>query len=134
MVNREDIESFLIRMEADFQEIDEGIWYVATAPSEAGEERPGVVMTYQPPVVVMRADIRDVPLDDEEQLQLYRMLLELNARDLVHGAYGLEDGKIILSDTLELENLDFSEFRASLESIALAVTSHLPGLTLEITE
>lgn len=132
MVNREDIESFLIRAESDFQEIDEGIWIVH-AHSETGE-RPGIVVNYQPPVVVFRADIRDLPMDDEEQLQLYRRLLELNAIDLVHGAYGLEDGEVILSDTLELENLDFSEFRASLESLALAINSHLPELTLEISE
>jgi len=134
MVTLQDIESYLLRSEADVQELEEGIWYVHTGSSEAGEPRPGLVVTFQPPVVVMRADIRDLPLDDEEQLQLYRRLLELNARELVHGAYGLEDGEIILSDTLELENLDFSEFRASLESLALAITSHLPGLTLEISE
>jgi len=133
MVNREDIESFLIRAEVDSQEIGEGIWYVL-AVSEEIEKRPGIVVNYQPPVVVFRADIRDLPVDDEDQLQLCRRLLELNAADLVHGAYGLEDGEVILSDTLELENLDFSEFRASLESLALAITSHLPELTLEISE
>jgi hypothetical protein len=85
-------------------------------------------------VVVLRADIRDLPVDDEDQLQLYRRLLELNAVDLVHGAYGLEGSEVILSDTLDLENLDFSEFRASLESIALAITSHFPELTVEISE
>ncbi|MFV1988516.1 MAG: CesT family type III secretion system chaperone [Gemmatimonadota bacterium] len=133
MVKREDIESFLIRSEVDFQEVGDGIWYVLTN-SEEIRERPGIVVNFQPPVIVFRADIRDLPIDDEEQLQLYRRLLELNAVDLVHGAYGLEDGNVILSDTLELENLDFSEFRASLESLALAVTSHLPELTLEISE
>lgn len=133
MVNREDIESFLIRSEVDFQEVGEGIWYVL-ANSEEVKERPGIVVNFQPPVVVFRADIRDLPVDDEDQLQLCRRLLELNAIDLVHGAYGLEDGEVILSDTLELENLDFSEFRASLESLALAITSHLPELTLEISE
>ena len=132
MVNREDIESFLIRAEVDFQEIGEGLWLVL-ARSDAGEQ-PGIVVNYQPPVVVFRADIRDLPIDDEDQLQLYRRLLELNAVDLVHGAYGLEDGEVILSDTLELENLDFSEFRASLESLGLAINTHLPELTLEITE
>lgn len=133
MVSREDIESFLIRAEVDFQEIGEGIWYVLTSSNEI-VEKPGIVVNFQPPVVVFRADIRDLPIDDEDQLQLYRRLLELNAIDLVHGAYGLEDGEVILSDTLELENLDFSEFRASLESLALAITSHLPELTLEISE
>ena len=132
MVNREDIESFLIRTEVDFQEIEEGLWLVL-ARSDSGEQ-PGIVVNYQPPVVVFRADIRDLPIDDEDQLQLTRRLLELNAVDLVHGAYGLEDGEVILSDTLELENLDFSEFRASLESLGLAINSHLPELTLEISE
>lgn len=132
MVNREDIESFLIRAEVDFQEIGEGLWLVL-ARSDAGEQ-PGIVVNYQPPVVVFRAHMRDLPIDDEDQLQLYRRLLELNAVDLVHGAYGVEDGEVILSDTLELENLDFSEFRASLESLGLAINTHLPELTLEITE
>ena len=58
--------------------------------------------------------------------------LELNAVDLIHGAYGLEDGEVILSDTLELENLDFSEFRATLESLTLALTSHWDSLTVDI--
>ena len=133
MVDREDIESFLIRTEVDFQEIGEGLWYVLPMSDEPGEH-PGIVVTHQPPLVVFRADIRDLPIDDEEQLQLYRRLLELNAMDLVHGAYGLGDGGVILSDTLDLENLDFSEFRASLESLALAITSHVPELTLEISE
>jgi hypothetical protein len=46
----------------------------------------------------------------------------------VHGAYGLENGQILLSDTLELADLDFSEFQASLESIALALSSYKQNL------
>jgi len=133
MVNKEDIESFLIRTEVDFQEIGEGLWYVLTHFDDPGEH-PGIVVTYQPPLVVFRADIRAIPIDDEEQLQLYRRLLELNVSDLVHGAFGLVDGEIILTDTLNLEDLDFSEFRGSLESLGLAIASHLPELTLEISE
>ena len=132
MLNKEDIESFLIRTEADFQEIEEGLWLVH-ASGERAAERAGIVVNHQPPVVVFRADIRDLPIDDEDQLQLYRRLLELNAVDIIHGAYGLEDGEVILSDTLELENLDFSEFRASLESLSLALTSHWDELTAEIS-
>lgn len=131
MVSREDIESFLIRAEVDFEEIGEGLWLVHPASDEP-TEKPGVVVSHQPPVVVLRSGIRDVPLDDEAQLTLYRRLLELNALDLVHGAYGLEDGEVVLSDTLELENLDFTEFRASLESLSLAVTSHWQELTREL--
>ena len=131
MLTREDIESFLIRTEADFEELEEGIWLVHSG-SEDAEDRAGIVVTHQPPVVVFRADIRALPIDDEDELRLYRRLLELNAVDLIHGSYGLEDGEVILSDTLELENLDFSEFRASLESLSLALTSHWSELTTEI--
>ena len=61
----------------------------------------------------------------EESLEFYRTLLELNATDVVHGAYGLEEGELILSDTLELETLDFPELQASMESIELAATGHM---------
>jgi len=131
MLNREDIESFLIRAEADFEEIGDGLWMVSQPGEAAAASR--IVVSYQPPVVVFRADIREVPIDDEDQLELYRRLLHLNATDLIHGAYGLEDGEVILSDTLELENLDFSEFRASLESLSLALTSHWGQLTHDIS-
>ena len=61
----------------------------------------------------------------EDEGAFYRALLELNATDVVHGAYGLENGELIISDTLELETLDFHELRASTESIELAATSHM---------
>jgi len=131
MVTREDIESFLIRSEADAQEIEENIWLVLPAPAEELTDEPGIVINFAPPVVVFRASIRKAPEDEQAQLGLYRRLLELNATDLVHGAYGLEDGEIVLGDTRELQNLDFSEFRASLESLAMALTSHYSELTTD---
>ena len=128
MVNREDIESFLLRAEVEFEEIESGLWLVHPSAEEPQGE-PGVVVRYEPPVVVLNSRIREVPDEDEAQLNLYARLLELNAIDLVHGAYGLENGEVILGDTLELENLQFSEFRASLESLTLAVVSHWQELS-----
>jgi hypothetical protein len=130
MISREDIESYLIRAELDYEEIGEGMWLVRP---EGDEETggPAIVASYLPPVLLLRTVIREVPEGESAQLRIYRRLLELNASDLVHGAYGLEDGEIVLADTLELENLDFTEFRASLESLALAVTSHLKELSTD---
>ncbi len=130
MVTREDIESYLIRTELDFEEVDEGIW-VVRPPWEGGAVEPAVAVSHVPPVLVLRSAIREAPQDEDAQLRLFRRLLELNATDLVHGAYGLENGEVVLSDTLELESLDFSEFRASLESLALAVTSHWKELATD---
>lgn len=133
MVTREDIESWLIQTELDYEELGEGIWLVRPQESEEPGPVPAVVVSYAPPVVVLRSGIRRAPEEEEAAFRLYRRLLELNATDLVHGAYGVEDGEVILTDTLELENLDFSEFRASLESLALAITSHREELTAELT-
>jgi hypothetical protein len=59
---------------------------------------------------------------------LFRHLLEFNARELVHGSYGLEGNHVVLTDTLELEDLDFNEFEASFDSMTLALASHLTAL------
>ena len=132
MIGKEDIESWLIRTELDFEEIEDGIWMVRpSGGEEASAPEPPVMLSYQPPVILMRAGMREVPDEDDQQLDLYRRLLELNANDLVHGSYGLEDGEVVISDTLELETLDFEEFRASLESLTLAVTSHGPELATD---
>ena len=69
--------------------------------------------------------VMDLPPDSDGLGGLYETLLKLNATDVIHGAYGIEEGELILSDTLQLANLDFEELRASLESVQLAASSHL---------
>ena len=46
----------------------------------------------------------------------------------MHGSYGVEGDHVVLTDALELENLDFSEFEASFDSLTLALASHLGAL------
>ncbi|TFG65503.1 MAG: hypothetical protein E4H28_04070 [Gemmatimonadales bacterium] len=125
MIGREDFESFMIRMELNYEEIGEHLWIID--PELSG--RSSIVVSYSPPLVVLRSAVEPVPEGDAERLILYGRLLEMNASELVHGSYGLEDGEIVLGDALELENLDFSEFQASYESLALALASHKDKLT-----
>ena len=125
MVTKEDIESFLDRIDsgtANVGEVKPGTWVVKTV---AGAE---VVVHYAPPVVILRVTVMTLPAAEPRRSELLRELLELNARDLVHGAYGLEGDKVVLTDTLELENLDFNEFEASFDSITLALAQHLGAL------
>ena len=125
MLTREDIQSFLDRLEggaAEASELEPGLWRVR---SPSGAE---VVVTYAPPVVVLRTRVMEPPASEEKRGELFRQLLEFNARDLVHGSYGLEGDHVVLTDTLELEDLDFSEFEASFDSITLALASHLGAL------
>ena len=76
----------------------------------------------------LRVRVMEVPGIDKRRAELFRHLLELNVRDLIHGSYGLEGDHVVLTDTLELENLDYSEFEASFDSVTLALASHLGAL------
>lgn len=124
MMTREDLESYLIRMEHDFEEIEESMWRIESDDGAA------VVVTYTPPVIVLRLKVMNLPdsADDVRLAPLYRRMLELNATDIVHGSYGIEAQEVVLSDALELETLDFVELRSSYESLTMAASSHLPEL------
>jgi hypothetical protein len=70
----------------------------------------------------------DLPSDDVSCNGLARRLLQLNASDLVHGSYGIEQDSVVLTEALELSHLDFEEFLAAYESMTLSLTSHLREL------
>jgi hypothetical protein len=125
MVTREDVVNFLNRMELDFEEVSEGMWLAYPDEEHGGTP---LVISYAPPLLVFRLKVLDVPRDGDKCHQLYRRLLQANASELVHAAYGLEEEDVILTDSLQLENLDFNEFQASVDSMQMAVASHLESL------
>lgn len=120
MVTREDLESFMIRMELDYEEVDEGMFLI-----RGQDHGLPVVVHYADDLLLIRMKVMDLPQGGDGNLDLYRTLLELNATDVVHGAYGIENGELVLSDYLGLETLDFPELQASMESIQLAASSHM---------
>jgi hypothetical protein len=125
MVTREDLQSFLDRVDGGTMtvaEVEPNLW-LARATDGAQ-----VVVHYAPPVVVLRVQVMELPEQEPRRTELLRQLLEYNARDLVHGSYGLEGNQVVLSDALELEDLDYSEFEASFDSLTLALASHLGAL------
>src|SRR4249919_3633836 len=110
-----DVEAYLTQLNRQFQEIDtEPKTYVI--PSGGTQ----IALRVDPPLVVLRVHIGDVKKGDAD-LPLFRRLLQLNARGLVHASYGLDDDRIVLSAALELENLDFNELEATLDEIDLAL-------------
>ena len=128
MITREDVESFLDRLGAEgatYKEVETGLWIV----------RPGgafdfdVVVTHNPPVLLLRVNVMPIPADPAELASLSRRLLEMNATDLLHGSYGIDGDAIVLTEALELAHLDFEEFLASFESMTLSLTSHLRELS-----
>ena len=120
MVTREDLESFFIRMDVEYEEVEQGMYLVRGRNS-----RLPTVVHYADALLLIRMKVMDLPEMGDNARELYRTLLELNASDIVHGAYGIEDDELILSDTLELETLDFLELQASMESMELAASGHM---------
>jgi len=124
MVTKEDIEGFLIRLDASgasHQELEPGLWVV----KPGGALDFDIVVSFEPPVLVVSVKVMTVPDNKKLEATLNRRLLELNASDLVHGAYGIEEDSIIMSEALELAHLDYEEFQAAYESITVALASHL---------
>jgi hypothetical protein len=112
-----DIQSYLLKMELPNEEPREGTWLVRGL-----EGLDSLVVTIAGPVVVFRVKVMEIPRHHREEL--FRTLLELNATEMMHGAYGIEGDAVVISDALQLENLDYNEFAATVDDITLAVASH----------
>jgi hypothetical protein len=119
-----DVEAYLGKLNRRFHPVDgePGMFLISS-----GEKYPPVALRVDPPLVVLRVHIGDVPKG--EPTELFRKLLQLNSKALVHASYGIDDERIILSSALELENLDFNELEATLDEIDLALAQHVPLLS-----
>jgi hypothetical protein len=117
------IEQFLIDLMYTYREVERNFWLLED-PEHGLEE---VAVIYSDPLVIVRVQLMDAPKAKREEF--FAKLLELNAGDLIHGAYGLEGDKIILVDTLEYDTMDYSEFRATLDAFSLALAQHYPVLS-----
>jgi hypothetical protein len=119
-----DVEAYLLRLNRRYRSLDEqpGTFLVETAGG-----MPPVAVRVDPPLVVVRVHIGDLE-KGSAPLGLLRRLLELNARQLVHASYGIDDDRVVLSAALELENLDFNELQATLDEIDVVLAQQLPEL------
>lgn len=117
------IEQYLIDLMVTYQQIESNLWLLDD------EERSlqGVVIMHADPLVVIRAEIMDSPKNN--LLEFYAKLLELNATDVIHGAYALDNKKVILLNTLQYDTMDYEDFRAALDSFSMALTQHYPILS-----
>lgn len=118
----EKIEAYLIEAEYPFEQVQEGMWLL----HDEMDFIENIVVLYNDPVVTFRVKLMEAPA--QGRLELFRRLLELNATSMVAGAFGLEENAIVIVDTLQSENLDFNEFQASVDSIALAIREHYEEL------
>ncbi len=122
MRTEKDVEAYLGRLNRQFEPIQNGTTFLI----QSGRGYAPVAVRVDPPLVLLRVHIGDVT--PETPNELFRKLLRLNAKALVHSSFGLEDDRIVLSSALELENLDFNELESALDEIDLALAQHVPTL------
>ncbi len=120
-----DIQDFLIKLELPYEEPRPGTFVV-----QAEDGLDNIIITLAGPVLVFRVKLMEVPRQrpGSDREELFRTLLELNATEMMHGAYGVEGESVVIGDALQLENLDFNEFAATIDDISLAVASHMGRL------
>jgi hypothetical protein len=122
-MDKNKLEQYLIDLMYTYREVGENLWLV----DDPEHNLAGVAVMYDDPVVVFRVVLMDAPA--ENRLELFTKLLELNASDIVHGAYALEDNRIVLTNTLDYDTMDYGEFRSTLDSFSLALVQHYPILS-----
>jgi len=123
MRTREDIESYLTRAEVPFEVVgDEGMWLVRDV--NLGEN---IAIQAADSLLLFRVKVLSLG-EVHDRAALFEALLKLNASDLVHGAYGIADDSVVLTCTLQMENLDYNELQAVLDDFSLALANHYEQL------
>lgn len=125
MIAVEDLQGWVDRLGGGGLEVEhpaEEVWVVHT------QDGAGVVISLLPPVAVLRIRVMASPKDPKRRAELNQRLLELNATDLLSGAYGVEGGHVVLTDTLALDGLDYRAFEASFDAMTLALATHSGAL------
>jgi hypothetical protein len=121
----EDMNSYLAKLEMPYEEIKEGTWVI----HDHDDKIENIVVSFADPIVVFRVKVMDAPSDRDKRARLCEKLLELNATDMVAGAYGLEGNAVVWTDTLQSENLDYNEFQASVDALSLSISQHYSELS-----
>jgi hypothetical protein len=79
-----------------------------------------LILDCEDPILIMEQFLFEVK---NETPDLYKSLLIKN-RDIVHGAFVLDNNKVSFRDTLQIENLDRNEIEGSINSLSLLMTEY----------
>jgi hypothetical protein len=125
MIAVDDLQGWIDRLGGGTLEVEhpaESLWVVHT------QEGASMVVSLQPPVAILRIRVLETPRDPRRRAELFERLLQLNATDLLHGAYGLEEDHVVLTDTLALEGLEYRALESSFDAMTLALATHSGAL------
>jgi hypothetical protein len=118
MVTQNDIEIYLDDSGYPFEKVDDGLWRVESPDNNVDN----IILSYADPIIMFRINLMKVPESNREAF--YERLLKLNATEIPHGAFGIEEDNVVMIDTLQLENLNRNELQASVDSLAFTVAQY----------
>ena len=118
MVTQNDIEIYLDDCGFPFEQVSDGVWKVESTDNNVDN----IIMSYEDPILLLRVNLMKVPGAEREAF--YERLLKLNATEIPHGAFGIENDIVVVIDTLQVENLDRNELQASIDSIGFTVAQY----------
>lgn len=116
----ERVKSFLLDLDYSitYESAEEEVFVVENA--EAGIHN--LVVAIADPILIMEQYLFELK---EGKPEIFQKLLVKN-RDIVHGAFALDEGghKVVFRDTLQLENLDQNEIEGSINSLELLLSEY----------
>lgn len=124
--SHEDIERYLLATHVPSELAGDGLWLLRD-PSWGHAQ---IVVHHCEPLVVFRVKLFDLPagLADARKAAIFARLLELNATEMLQGAYALEGDNVVAVEVMQSQNLDQNEFLAALDSLTLAIVEHRPSI------
>jgi hypothetical protein len=119
--NFEKVKNYLFELGYKIQHEDEKEELVVISKESKGINN--LIIDCEEPVIIFEQLIFELKNNNEASILL--RLLQMN-RELVHGAFVIDETgkKVLFRDTLQLENLDLNELKASIDSLSLAMAEY----------
>ena len=123
MSSSDTVESYLRRIGIAHDQVEASTWMITLEDARTSR----ILARIEDPIILFSTPVFTVGVDTHDRVGLFQRLLELNS-ELMHSAYALQDGRVVLSGAQELENLDLNEFQAVIDDMTMALDRHLPQL------
>ena len=124
----DDVERFLKGSETNYSDLGGGMYLVDVHTTLSHS----LVIKVEPPLVVFRLKAGEIPAPGSAGREaLFESLLKLNGTALLHSSFSLGDDGVYLTAALPLDNLDQNELQAVIDDMAMAISQHLPELSVD---
>lgn len=118
--NLEKVKNYLLELEYSIVSEDTAEELLVVENTDAGIAN--LIVDCDDPILVIELHLFDINNGNED---VFRRFLQMN-REIIHGAIAIDETgkKVILRDTLQIENLDLNELQGTLDSIEVFLSEN----------